>query len=88
MRQLYLTVVKPRMLYGADVFLGPTMRYESFKNRKGRQAALNKLAAIQRSTALTIVGGGYTPLLTIPLTYTQIYSHFTSWSIKCDTRQH
>ena len=25
MRQLYLAVVKPRMLYGADVFLGPTM---------------------------------------------------------------
>ena len=25
MRRLYLAVVKPRMLYGADVFLGPTM---------------------------------------------------------------
>jgi hypothetical protein len=45
------------MLYGADVFLGPTLRSESFKNRKGSWSALKKLAAIQRSAALMIVGG-------------------------------
>ena len=57
MRRLYLTVVRPRMLYGADVFLGPALQCESFKARKGGCAALNKLASIQRSTAITIVGG-------------------------------
>ena len=35
MRRLFLTVVKPRMLYGADVFLGPALCSESFKNKKG-----------------------------------------------------
>ena len=62
MRRLYLAVVKPRMLYGADVFLGPALRSNSLKNKKGGRAALNKLAAIQRSAALSIVGG----LLTLP----------------------
>ena len=57
LRRLYLTVVKPRMLYGADVFLGPAMHSELFKNRKGECAALNKLAAIQRGMAILIVGG-------------------------------
>ena len=57
MRKLYLAVVRPRMLYGADVFLGPALRGDSFKVRKGPRAALNKLAAIQRSAAILIVGG-------------------------------
>ena len=57
LRRLYLVVVIPRMLYGADVFLGPALWGESFKNRKGGRAALNKLAAIQRSAALMIVRG-------------------------------
>ena len=57
MRQLYLAVVRPRMLYGADVFLGPALRSDSFKNKKGCRSALNKLAAIQRSAAILIVGG-------------------------------
>ena len=35
MRRLYLAVVKPRMLYGADVFLGPALCNDSLKNRKG-----------------------------------------------------
>ena len=34
-RRLYWAVVMPRMLYGADVFLGPALRSESFKERKG-----------------------------------------------------
>ena len=57
MRRLYLTVVRPRMLYGADIFLGLSMCYKSFKDRKGGCTALNKLAAIQRSAAISIVGG-------------------------------
>ena len=57
MRRLHLTVVRPRMLYGADMFLGLAMQYESFKARKGGCAALNKLATIQKSAAISIVGG-------------------------------
>ena len=57
MRRLYLMVVRLRMLYGADMFLGPVLQCESFKARKGGRVALNKLAAIQRSAAIAIVGG-------------------------------
>ena len=57
MRKLYLAVVRPRMLYGADVFLGPALHRDSFRNKKGSHAALNKLAAIQRSVVMLIVGG-------------------------------
>ena len=60
MRRLYLSVVKPRMLYGADVFLGPALRNNSIRNKKGTRSALNKLAAIQRSAAIMIVGGLHT----------------------------
>jgi hypothetical protein len=60
MRQLYLAVVRPRMLYGADVFLGPALCSDSIKNKKGSRSALNKLAAIQRSAAILIVGGLHT----------------------------
>ena len=45
------------MLYGADIFLGPALCNDSIRNKKGAQSALNKLAAIQRSAALLIVGG-------------------------------
>ena len=57
MRRLYLSVVKPRMLYGADIFLGPALQSTSLRNKKGVQAALSKLASVQRRTALMIVGG-------------------------------
>ena len=57
MRRLYLAVVKPRMLYGVDVFLGPALCNNSLKNKKGTQNALNKLAVIQQSVAIMIVGG-------------------------------
>ena len=60
MRKLYLAVVRPRMLYGADVFLGPALCSSSLKNKSGPRAALNKLAAIQRSAAILIVGGLHT----------------------------
>ena len=53
----FLAVVKPRMLYGADVFLGLALHSESLKNKKGGCTALNKLAVIQRSAAIMIVGG-------------------------------
>ena len=45
------------MLYGADMFLGPALQSTSFKVHKGGQAALNKLAAIQRRAAILIVSG-------------------------------
>ena len=57
---LYLVVVVPRILYGVDMFLGPALRCKSFRERKGGQVALGKLAAIQRSAALMIVGGLHT----------------------------
>lgn len=57
MRKLYLTMVRPRMLYGVDVFSGPALQSNSFKVKKGRRAALKKLEEIQRSMALLIVGG-------------------------------
>ena len=60
MRRLYLSVVKLRMLYGADVFLGPALHNDSIRNKKGTWSALNKLAAIQRSAAIMIVGGLHT----------------------------
>ena len=37
--------------------MGPALHSETIKNKKGRHAALNKLAAIQRSAAILIVGG-------------------------------
>ena len=51
LRRLYMAVVIP------SVFLGPALRCKSFKDRKGGCAALGKLATIQRSAALMIVGG-------------------------------
>ena len=45
------------MLYGADVFLGPNLCNDTIKEKKGGRATLNKLAAIQQSAAIAIVGG-------------------------------
>ena len=56
LRRLYLTVIKPRILYGADIFLGPIMHSNTIKTRKGGCMVLNKLAAIQRSAALLSYG--------------------------------
>ena len=44
------------MLYGADIFLGPTLQNDTIENKKSSRSALNKLAAIQRSAMLMIVG--------------------------------
>ena len=42
------------------MFLGPVLQSASFKVNKGRHAALNKLASIQRRAAILIVGGMHT----------------------------
>ena len=60
MHRLYLSVVRPWMLYGADMFLGPALWSASFKVNKGGWAALNKLTSIQRRAAILIVGGMHT----------------------------
>jgi hypothetical protein len=57
MYRLYISVVVPRMLYGADIFLGPALRSASRQTYQKGRAALNKLAAVQRRAALMIVGG-------------------------------
>jgi len=57
MHRLYMSVVVPRMLYRADVFLGPALWSASFKVNKDRHMALNKLVSIQRKAAILIVGG-------------------------------
>ena len=80
MRRLYLAVVRPRMLYGADVFLGPALRRDSFRIRKGSRAALNKLAAIQRSAAMTIVGG----LRTSPTDTLDIHANLLPFHLMVD----
>ena len=51
MRQYYNAVAVPRMLYTADVFLIP-----GTEKNKGTKGYINKLARIQRQTALAITG--------------------------------
>jgi ribonuclease HI/exonuclease III len=80
MRKLYLAVVRPRMLYGADIFLGPALRSGSFNNKKGSRAALNKLAAIQRSAAISIVGG----LRTSPTDSLDIHANLLPFHLMVD----
>jgi len=60
MRWLYLSVVRPQMLYGADMFLGPALWSASFKVNKGGHTALKKLALIQRRAAILITSGMHT----------------------------
>ena len=59
---IWNVTVVPRMLYGADVFLGPALHCDSLKVRKGGRSTLNKLAAIHRSAVLLIVGRLHTLL--------------------------
>ena len=51
MRNYYLTVAVPKMLYAADIFLEPAT-----KRSKGTKGHINKLARIQRQAALYITG--------------------------------
>lgn len=60
MRWVYLLVVRPQMLYGPDVFLGPALWSASFKTNKGGHTALNKLALVQWRVAILIIGGMHT----------------------------
>ncbi|KAF7346431.1 RNA-directed DNA polymerase from transposon X-element [Mycena sanguinolenta] len=57
-RQLYLAICIPRMLYGAEVWLVPTRQRVQGANRKrDTRAAVKKLASIQLKAARLIVGG-------------------------------
>jgi hypothetical protein len=56
-RQLYLSIAVPRMLYAADIFLTPQQNIgKRTKDGRSKQAAVNKLASIQRRAALMITG--------------------------------
>ena len=56
-RQLYLSIAVPRMLYAADIFLTPQQNIgKRTKDGRSKQAAVNKLASIQRKAALMITG--------------------------------
>jgi ribonuclease HI len=56
-RQLYLSIAIPRMLYAADIFLTPQ---QNVGNRasyaRASHAAINKLATVQRRAAIMITG--------------------------------
>jgi hypothetical protein len=55
MHQLYLSVVRPQMLYRADMLLGPSLWSASFKVNKGGCAVPNKPASVQRRPAILII---------------------------------
>ena len=80
MHQLYLSVVRPWMLYRADVFLGPALWSASFKANKCRCMALNKLASIQRRAAILIVGG----MCTSPMDMLDIHANLLLFHLLVD----
>jgi hypothetical protein len=54
-RQLYLSIAVPHMLYAADIFLTPQQNIgKRAKNNHNKQASINKLASIQRKAAIMI----------------------------------
>jgi hypothetical protein len=56
-RQLYLSIAVPRVLYAADVFLTPQQNIgKRTKDGRSKQDIVNKLASIQRRAALMITG--------------------------------
>jgi hypothetical protein len=56
-RQLYISITIPRMLYTADIFLTPQQNVGKRANsERSSQAVINKLASIQRRAALMITG--------------------------------
>ena len=56
-RQLYLSIAVPRMLYAADIFLTPQQNIgKRSKSGANKQAAITKLASIQRRAAIMITG--------------------------------
>jgi hypothetical protein len=57
-RQLYLAICVPRMLYGAEVWLAPVYQRDRGANRqKDTHAPVRKLASIQLKAARLMVGG-------------------------------
>ena len=85
MRQLYMAVAIPRMLYAADVFLPPVAidpRRREEGKRRGGQATLGKLASIQRKAgAMSITAGDAADTTLVPC-------HYGSLSAKFNTVQH
>ena len=56
-RQLYLAIAIPRMLYAADIFLTPHQNVgKQKKHNHNSRAIINKLASIQRQAAIMITG--------------------------------
>jgi hypothetical protein len=56
-RQLYISIVVPRMLYATDIFLTPKQKIgKSTADTETNQAMLTKLASIQRQAAIMIMG--------------------------------
>ena len=56
-RQLYLSIAVPRMLYAADIFLTPQQNVgKRTEEGRARQAIITKLATIQRRAAIMITG--------------------------------
>ncbi|KAI0037507.1 hypothetical protein FA95DRAFT_1506897, partial [Auriscalpium vulgare] len=51
MRQFYLAVAIPKMLYAADIFLIPT-----YSGMKGSKSAIARLARVQRQATISITG--------------------------------
>ena len=80
MHWLYLSVVRPQMLYGADLFLGPALWSASFKVNKDRHAALNKLASIQRRAVILIIGRMHTS----PMDTLDIHANLLSFHLLID----
>jgi ribonuclease HI len=56
-RQLYLAIAIPRMLYAADIFLTPQQNIgKQKKHNRNSRAITNKLASIQRQASIMITG--------------------------------
>jgi hypothetical protein len=56
-QQLYLSIAVPQMLYAADIFLTPRQNIgKATKDGRVKQAAITKLASVQRRAALMITG--------------------------------
>jgi len=56
-RQLYISIAVPHMLYVADIFLTPQQNIgKRSKSRANKQATITKLASIQRRAAIMIMG--------------------------------
>ncbi|KAF7373394.1 RNA-directed DNA polymerase from transposon X-element [Mycena sanguinolenta] len=57
-RQLYISICVPRMLYGAEVWLAPTYQRDLGANRRrDTRAPVKKLASIQLRAARLMLGG-------------------------------